>query len=243
MTYAYKKYAVLPLVAGGLLVLSSSAGAVVPLPHTILTFDFEGDFAMYGTTGTALVDPVSPPTVTGTILLDAVTFGGTAAMGGEFYGKPWTAAGDLSAYLGALAADRCGGAPMCAHSNIDFAWNGNLIPVQAAFGMTPLFPGVIDLLSLSPGAQFEVESIDTEPDGVKGTAMTTGPFEGFTPYFTGTATLVNVNPLGSPINNPQISISPVPEPTAWVTMLAGLGLIAAAVVRRESAQRRPPHFY
>lgn len=237
MAYVLKKYAILPVVAGAILVLSPGAQAVAPVPHTILTFDFEGDFAMYGTTGEQLVDPVSPPTVTGTITLDAVTFGGTAAMGGEFFGKPWSADGDLSAYLGALAAEHCGDAPMCAHSNIDFAWNGNVIPVQAAFGMTPLFPGVVDLLSLSVGAQFDVESLDTEPDGVKGTAMTVGPFEGFTPYFKGIATLVDVNPLGAPVDNPQISISPVPEPADWAMMLTGLGLVGWASSRRRNAER------
>lgn len=96
---------------------------------------------------------------------------------------------------------------------MDFAWNGNLIPVEAAFGMPPLVPGFTDLLGLSVGAEFAVESIDTEPDGILGTAMTVGPFPGFTPYFTGTATLAGINILGSPIHNQGIYVSPVPEPS------------------------------
>ena len=236
MLQTHKKNAALVLVGGAMLALSANAHALLGvLPDTVLTFDFNGEFTMYDQTGAVVSN--NTPAVTGTIMLDAITFGGTAAMQGVFFTLPWTANGDMSAYIGALAGDKCGGAPMCAHSNIDFGWNGNLIPVQAAFGMTPLFPGFTDLLSLSLGAEFKVESIDTEPDGIKGTKMTVGPFTGFTPYFTGTATLVNINLLGSPIPNQGISISPVPEPSEWTMMLAGVGLIGGMAYRRQERDR------
>jgi hypothetical protein len=240
MLQANKKNAALALVGGAMLALSANAHALLglplPLPHTIMTFEFNGEFTMFDPMGAVVNDPMSSPAITGTIMLDAFTFGGTAAMDGAFFGSPWTANGDLSAYIGLLAGDKCGGAPMCAHSNIDFAWNGNLIPVQAAFGMTPVLPGLTDLLSLNVGAEFAVESIDTEPDGIMGTAMSVGPFVGFTPYFTGTATLVGINLLGSPIANPDICISPVPEPSEWAMMLVGVGLIGTMAHRRKQAQ-------
>lgn len=222
---------VLPSLAGGaLLALSANAHAVLGvLPDTILTFDFDGQFALYDSTGAVV--PNDTPAVSGTILLDAYTLGGTAAMGGDFWTLPWTANGDLSAYIGTPIDDPCGGAPMCAHSNIDFSWNGNVMPVQAAFGMTPLFPALTDLASLHLGVQFSVESLDTEPDGIKGTAMTTGPFAGFTPYFAGTATLVGINLFGSPIANPDVFVSPVPEPSEAALMLVGVGLVAGMARR------------
>lgn len=234
MLQANKKNAALALVGGAMLALSANAHAFrlpLPLPHPIMTFEFNGEFTMFDPGGGIV--PNKTPAVTGTITLDAFTFGGTTAMGGDFWTSPWTANGDLSAYIGFLAGDKCDGAFMCAHSNIDFGWNGNLIPLQAAFGMTPVLPGLTDLLSLNVGVEFAVESIDTEPDGILGTAMRVGPFTEFTPNFTGTATLVGIKLLGSPIPNPHISISPVPEPSEWATMLVGVGLIGSMAYRRQ----------
>lgn len=235
-----KKNVTLALIGSAMFLLSANAHALLGvLPDTILTFDFKGEFTMYDSMGEVV--PNSVPAVTGTILLDAYTLGGSAAMGGEFFSIPWTAEGDLSAYIGVLAGANCGDAPMCAHANMDFSWNTNLIPVQAAFGMTPLFPGFTDLLSLNLGAEFAVASLDTEPDGIMGTKLTEGPFNGFTPYFTGTATLVGINPLGSPIDNQGILISPVPEPSEWTMMLIGIGLIGSLAYCRQ--KRVTPYAY
>lgn len=238
MLQANKKNAALAMVGGTILALSANAhagllGNILPrsLPHVVMTFDFAGEFTMFDPTGGVVAN--ASPAITGTIMLDAFTFGGTAAMEGAFFGSPWTTNGDLSAYIGLLSGDKCGGALMCAHSNMDFAWNGNLIPVQAAFSMTPVLPGLTDLLSLNVGVEFAVESIDTDLDGVKGTVMTVGPFLNFTPNFTGTATLVGIKLLGSPIANPGISISPVPEPSEWAMMLVGVGLIGSMAYRRQ----------
>lgn len=234
--HTYKKHTLTTLVGGAILAMSANAHALGGLPaptDTILTFDFNGSFTMYDPTGGI----VATEGVTGTIKLDAMTMGGTAAMAGMFFGSPWTANADLSAYPDTLGAipNMCNGAPMCAHSNIDFTWNSNLIPVQAAFGMTPMFPGMTDLLSLSVGAQFAVESIDTEPDGILGTAMTVGPFPGYTPYFTGTAKLVNIALLQPEITNQNIYVGPVPvpEPSEWTMMLVGMGLIGSMAYRRQ----------
>lgn len=239
-TYDYKS-AIATAVGGTILAMSPGASAelldpILPLPHTVITFDFVGEFVMFDPLD-EIVPNTSSPAVTGTIQLDAITFGGSAAMGGEFFGAPWTANGALSAYV-ALPGINCGGAPMCAHANMDFAWSGNLIPVEAAFGMTPQFSGSIDLLDLSVGAEFAVESIDTEPDGVLGTRMTEGVFTGFTPYFVGTATVAGIDILGSPIPNQNIYVGPVPVPEAseWAMMLAGVGLVGAMAYRRKNRQ-------
>lgn len=207
---------------------------ILPLPHTVITFDFVGEFTMFDPLG-EIVTNTSSPAVTGTILLDVLTFGGSAAMGGGFFGSPWTANGGLSAYLG-LPGINCGGAPMCAHANMDFAWSGNLIPVEAAFGMTPQLFGSTDLLDLSVGVEFAVESIDTEPDGIPGTRMAVGPFTDFTPYFVGTATVAGIDILGSPIPNQNIYVgpAPVPEASEWAMMLAGIGLVGAMAYRRKN---------
>ncbi len=236
-----KKNAVAVLAGSAMLALSANAhallGDILPpiLPvSTILTFDFDGQFTMYDRNGEVV--PNETPGVMGTITLDAVSFGGTASMTGEFFNVPFFADGDLSAYVGLLAGDKCAGAFMCAHSEIDFSYNGIIVPVQAAFGLNPVIPGLTDLLSLNLGAEFAVASIDTDGNGIPGTEITAFPFAGFSPFFSGTATLVGINLLGSPIPNPDICIpiTPVPEPAEWAMMLVGLGLVGAAARRRQA---------
>lgn len=209
---------------------------VLPLPHPVMTFDFNGTFTMYDSMGNVV--PNATPAISGTIMLDTVTFGGTAAMGGTYFGLPFTANGDMSAYVGALNPGQCAGSFMCAHADIDFTWNNNVVPVMAAFGMNPVVPGLTDLLSLQIGAEFSVASINTNGDAIPGTPITAFPFSGFSPYFQGTATLVGINLLGSPIanNNISIPITPVPEPSEWLMMMAGLGMIGTVAYRRN---RRP----
>lgn len=226
------------LVGGGMMLMSAQAhallgGELIELPHTVLTFEFVGTYAMHGADGVA--PPNETPEISGTIMLDVFTFGGTAAMGGEFFGLPFTANGDLSAYIGLLNPEQCAGAFMCAHSAIEFTWNGIPVPVSAAFAMNPVLPGISDLLDLTVGAEFDVESIDTNGDGIPGTPIEDFPFAGVSPYFTGTATLVGIDLLGSPIDNHDISIpisAPVPEPGEWAMMLVGLGLVGAMARRR-----------
>lgn len=237
------KHALTLLAGTASLALSANAhallGGILPpveLPRPVLEFEFVGTYAMYGADG--VVPPNDTPEISGTITLDTLTFGGMAAMGGTFFNLPFTANGDLSAYIGLTNPGQCAGSFMCAHSAITFTWNGIPVPVSAAFGMNPLLPGVTDLLGLNIGAQFSVESIDTNGDGIPGTPIAVFPFAGVSPYFQGTATLVGINLLGSPIPNQNISIpiTPVPEPAEWALMLTGLALVGGMARRRRSLQ-------
>ena len=243
--HTYKKHALATLVGGALLAMSANALALGT--DTVLTFDFTGQFTMTNPDGTVV--PNATPAVAGTMMLDTFTMGGSASMTGVYFNYPWTANGAFSAYTAnPLVPNLCGGAPMCAHADIDFLYVGVYYKVPAAFGMTP--SGDLSSLSVADigSFNFSVASIDTEPDGIMGTAMTDdyaykkkdgsavpNLFKGFTPAFTGVATLTNINPLGDRINNSNIYIAPVPEPSEWAMMLVGLGVVGTlARTRRRS---------
>jgi hypothetical protein len=254
-----KKHALGTLVGGALLAMSASAHALLGLPlptDIILTFEFVGEFTMTNPDGTVV--PNTTPAISGTMMLDALTFGGTAAMTGTFLNKSFAADGAFSAYPDTLGVipNMCNGAPMCAHSNINFLYSGYYHTVEAAFGMTP--SQLFDLTNLTgllnDGFYFDVVSLDTEPDGLLGTSMKDPHiyrksdglvadeiFGGFTPAFTGRATLINVALLQPEIANQGIYIAPVPapvpEPAEWGMMLAGVGLVGAMAYRRRKSSQ------
>lgn len=244
------KHALTLLAGTATLALSANAhallGGILPpveLPRPVLEFEFVGEVLMYQPNGKPIKSEgvVEVSAVSGPILLDTVTFGGSASMSGIFLGRPYTAEGPVSAYVGLLNPDQCAGSFMCAHANIDFSYNGAVIPVMAAFGMNPVIPGLTDLLDLNIGAEFTVESIDTDGNGIPGTTIVPGySFSNFSPYFSGIATLKAIHLLGAPIANENINIpiTPVPEPSEWMMLMAGLGLVSAAAMRRRRSVQR-----
>lgn len=245
------KHALTLLAGTATLALSANAhallGGILPpveLPRPVLEFEFVGEVLMYQFNGRPVRNgdgETEVSAVSGPIYLDTVTFGGTASMSGIFLGRPYTAEGPVSAYVGLLNPDQCAGSFMCAHANIDFAYNGAVIPVMAAFGMDPVIPGLTDLPGLNIGAEFTVASIDTDGNGIPGTAIGPGySFSNFSPYFSGIATLKAIHPLGAPIANENINIpiTPVPEPSEWMMLMAGLGLVSAAAIRRRRSLQR-----
>lgn len=228
-----------------------------------LKFAFDGEFIMYDITG-APVQAASG--VTGDMAMEIPLrrllgpYPGSVMMQGEepFFGAEWAAQGSMTGYQNLLfnrAPDYCGSHIMCADAAIDFSWNSQMIPVDASFGMDPNtgFSILDPLKSLRDSwannqlIYFDVESLDADGDGVLGTAMATGPFTGFTPYFAGIATIVefcvdnsgrlctSMPPdLGISRLTPSAVPSAVPVPAAvW---LFGSGLLGlAGVARRRKA--------
>ena len=87
--------------------------------------------------------------------------------------------------------------------NINMSWNGNSGIDVFQVWSVVTVPGV--------GTVFT--SLDADGDGVPGMAMIDGPFVGLDVVFNMAA--------------------PVPEPSAYAMLLAGLGLVGSAVVRRK----------
>jgi len=175
------------------------------------TFDFVGTFDMYS--GPARIGgsvPAGANDVTGSFNFDFGTgtgVGGSMTSATPFFGYTWTAhdftmtanpSGSVTAQIpfdwGAPSATACGVA------NCD-------IPVVVEFMMAP---------TANP-AVFSVSTVDSDANGAPGQPMTGGPFIGFSPAFSGTAT-----------------VSAVPVPAAvW---LFGSGLVGlAGVARRRKA--------
>lgn len=236
---------VLPFVAGSANALS-------------MKFDFDGEFIMYDPTG-AMVQ--APSGVTGdmgmTIPLRHLLgpYPGSASMQGEepFFGAEWSAAGSMTGYQNLLfdkAPDYCGSHIMCADAAIDFSWAGNLIPVDASFGMDPntsidfrdLLGSIQDSWANNQLVYFDVESLDADSDGILGTAMTVGPFTGFTPYFAGIATISEIcitqRLCLTPPPDLGIMYTPTPSavPVPAAVWLFGSGLVGLlGLARRKRA--------
>ncbi|MDQ3947276.1 MAG: hypothetical protein M3357_19380 [Actinomycetota bacterium] len=146
----------------------------------VADFSFAGSLQLFGPKG----DPVlaqPDDTIKGVISLDLVTAGGTADMGSDigFFGVQWD--------MHDVALSACG--DFTVNASLLFDWNGNFdIPVLSKFRLEPMLnPDVTSWQTPADGMTFTVEVIDTDDDGIPGQAMTSGPFPGFTPVFTGTA--------------------------------------------------------
>ncbi|MCA1977844.1 MAG: hypothetical protein LDL19_01270 [Thiobacillus sp.] len=235
-----KKLTYAMLLAGSMAISSAAQagllGSVTTLlnnTHPILTFDFDGDYQLFfGETALG-----SPAAIGGTIKLDALTFGGQASMSGFFGPLPFQASGPLSAYLNPLGLLGVNGGPcngpttelMCADASINFVINGASVPVETSFALSPggIFSGQLSALPM--GFQFNVTTLDTDGDGRPGGAIVApgSPFDGFTPVFSGVATLSAVQ-LSRGIPRPD-QVGTVPEPGEWAMLAVGLGLVAYKV--------------
>jgi hypothetical protein len=154
----------------------------------VADFAFAGSLQMYGPGGVpVLAQP--DKTIKGTISLDMVTAGGTAHMASDvgFFGIQWR--------MHDVSLSACG-ADLTVNTNLQFDWNKNFnIPVFSKFRLKPaLNPNVTSWKGVTDGMTFTVEEVDTDGDGIPGQRMTSGPFPGFTPVFTGTAKATGVRP-------------------------------------------------
>jgi len=167
------------------------------------TFSFVGSFNMWDSTGGQV--GATDTTVTGSFDFDMATgTGAGGAMGTTtpFFGIPWSA--DVLTMTatgpGTVAAD------------IMFHWSINDIPVTVTMAMAP-----------NPDGTIAITTIDTEGDGIPGTAMAVGPFAGMSPEFFGTAACT-------------AGCAPAAVPVPAAVWLFGSGLVGlAGVARRRKA--------
>lgn len=149
------------------------------------TFDFLGTFSMYS--GAEFVGGCNTPDcVTGTFDFNLTTgtgSGGSMTSEVPFFGFNWTAHDFVMTATG----------PGTVSAQIPFDWGAPSdttpcgvancdIPVVAVFSLTP---------TGTPG-EFSVATLDGDDSGTPGTAMTEGPFVGFSPTFSGTASVVPI---------------------------------------------------
>lgn len=152
------------VIASALLLASSAVQAA--------TFDFAGTFWMWDSTGAQV--GVTDTTVVGTFDFDFATgtgAGGTMSSANPFFGQFWTADSIV------MTANPDG----TVNTDLIFRWGPSDINVNLTLAMAP-----------NPDGTFAVSSVDADMDGIPSTAMTSGPFEGFSPEFAGTATVVPV---------------------------------------------------
>lgn len=124
-------------------------------------------------------------------------------------------------------------------SQVAFAWDGRLGP-NGAVDATATTLGTVTHLSVDPGqlhAVLEVTVMVTPGTAVSvlGSAISTaaaGPYASATSDFDHTATLSIHVPAGYTFASQSGVLLSVPEPATWLSMFAGLGMIAAALRRR-----------
>lgn len=202
--------------------------AAAPAKAVVVNFDFAGSFDMYDPSGALMWHD---ETLTGSISMDLLTFGGTATMQDStpFFGLYWTAH-DIQLSMNP---------DFSVNSYMLFDWGSSSnIDVYTQFQLTPSVVNALfeplNVLTWVIGDQFAVSTNDADGDGIPGNAMKTGPFPGFSPAFSGYATLSGINLLGYIPNNHIPAVDPVPVPAAvW---LFGSGLLALfGIVRRKAA--------
>jgi hypothetical protein len=247
MKTAIKTLPVAALLASSMMVSSSAqAGllgsvlspvvSILNNAHPVLTFNFDGEYQLFFGENALGV----PQDINGTIKLDALTFGGQASLSGFFGPLPFQADGPISAYLNPLGLLGVNGGPcngpttelLCADASVNFVINGAPVPVRTSFALSPVDPFSGQLSTLPIGFHFNVTTLDTDGDGRPGGAIVApgSPFNGFTPVFSGVATLASIQ-LTKGIPN-QIQVTSVPEPGEWAMLVAGLGMIAFKVQSR-----------
>jgi len=176
---------------------NAHAGLFDFLGHPNASFDFNGTFYMYSPSGDLIAEPDN--NLQGDMTMDIFTMGGVANMGSStpFFGFNWSAHDiQFSAHIDLLGDD-----PLSAHGTMLFDWSATKnLEVDFAMGMDLIW----DDLWKSCELNFEISSIDADGDGIPGIAMTSGPFVGFTPAFTGIAHFEGIDLFGDIIDNPGI---------------------------------------
>lgn len=183
-------------------------------------------------------------------------YAGLASMSGDqpFYGANWSATGPMTGYqnlIGDYAPAYCGDHHMCADASLNFNWNNTDIPVDASFAMdmnssvtlpssfsfselNGFVDSIYDAWDNNTLVYFDVESLDADGDGILGTAMTSGPFAGFTPSFTGIATITAIC-FGELMYPDNCTYSPAPAP---VPVPAAIWLFSSGLIGLLSLSRR-----
>ena len=168
------------------------------------TFDFAGTFFMWDSTGAQV--GTTDTGVTGSFDFDMATgsgAGGAMSSPNYFFGQLWTADNIVMT----------GNADGTVNTDLIFHWGPSNIDVNLTLAMSPNADGTVSVNS----------SADVDGDGIPSTAMTSGPFAGFSPEFVGTATCT-------------AGCAPAAVPVPAAVWLFGSGLVGlAGVARRRKA--------
>jgi hypothetical protein len=149
---------------------------------------FKGTMNMYAPDGTEVM---ADPAVTGTMVVDMFTMGGTGTMQSPnpFFGYVWTVS-DIQFSMHML--------DMSVDMKCLMHWAGNEIPVRMTMQMG---------LNLLKTSWVVMKTLDADKDGVPGTAMSAaaGQFEGFSPTMTGLAKVTKMLTWVDRITNPKLT--------------------------------------
>lgn len=128
-------------------------------------------------------------------------------------------------------------------SQVDFAWDGRLGP-NGSIDATATTLGTVTDLSVDPGQLHGLLSVTVavksgDAISVIGSALSkaaAGPYASATADFDHTATLSIEVPDGYTFTSNSGVLLSVPEPATWLSMMAGLGLLAMAVAGRRGGR-------
>jgi hypothetical protein len=166
--------------------LSAVGAAQAAAAHLAGDMAFKGTMYMYNADAEQVM---KDPDITGTMTMDMYTMGGTATMSSpnKFMGQAWTVDNiKVSMHMVNMTADM----------SMTMHWGGNNIPVRMTVQMG------FDLLKTS---WVLMESIDTDKDGIPGTAMTAGPFATMSPSIMGQAKMTGMRFINPGIPNPNLT--------------------------------------
>jgi hypothetical protein len=189
------------------------------------TWDFVGTFDMYS--GLARIGGSSPPGApdsTGTFFFDpTIATGvlqpstGTTTSTTPFFGYTWTAHDYVLNRQPSLPGDPAGSARVAA--SIPFDWGAPTAATTCGVANCNIPVAAVFLFGDNGDGTVNVTTLDSDGNGAPGQPMTAGPFIGFSPAFSGTAT-------------PQQTVIPVPA-AVWLFGSGLLGLVGVA--RRKKA--------